>query len=484
MARGIAARCKGDKFYKDDIEYIVENTFVSTIQEFHDTKEIYKDFQIVEFHPKRGTSTHCIGISLRSEDKLFLYVKYLTKIGDGSGFGRWMNKEFCEQTGFKFKSTSSNKESLPYKPSVLIGDRTISLFDIKDVVCQRLDDLSSSKSIDPNFKNKMFDAFKDIEKGKLPIFKDSIHEHSAIRDYIGEIFAPIAFANNVGIEGVSINNIPRFSGVDVIETPLIRYETTSNANLIDSTLIWPNELEIGLSSKGGSGASASVFSLFMTFQKLEKENKKVYNQIANEYKKEIKFLRFIFHCGIKAGPIVAGYLLSLISYKDMVFLLELLGQEDMLPKLSFVKEVRSIDFYDSAFVDFTHFGNTTLAQDCYKYKSNLSERFYSLISKRKVKDPERAKFEYFALSAIAKAVADVLNQNILLRMSDFLSEALKSIHFIQIHAKTKAIGNDIHFMAFETIYPPVFSGSVLIEADKSFYSTKQPQGGFGFKLSA
>lgn len=480
MARGIAARTKGDIFYRNNEKFCVEQVMVSSYDEFCLKSSSFSDYKITEFSKRKERPKFSIAIFLDSEEEKLCFVKHLPSIGDGTGFGKWQNKDFYKQTGFVYDSIAAKKELLPFKPSKLVGDITVSLYDVKDVVVSNVKSLEIKGEIPNGFSDKIKIAFEQLDNNQMPVFKDCLHEHTALRDYFGEVIAPIMFVKNIGIEGVTIEQILCNKTSNI---PLIRYQTFTNANLIDSYLIWPDK-EIGLSSKGNGGASASIFSIFSEYENLEKTAPEVFKTLTTEYKQEIKFINFIVSCGIKAGPVVAAYLIGLITYDDMVAMLELLGQKQMLEDTKFIVKVPETENLAHTEYDFTRFGNTKLKDDCVRYKNSFSPKFYDIISERKVRDPDKALFQYFTLSSIAKAVAHHLNYRSVLRINEFFYDVLKATDFIQINAKTKVVGNDIHFVSFKTIYPPVINGRVIIEADKSFYSTKQPQGGFGFKLLA
>lgn len=481
MSRGIAARTNGDKFIRNDKEFLVKESFVIPLEELEQKQEELSVNHVTMFFPKKGEPKFCIGILLSDGENKLLFIKHIKDVGDGTGFGKWQTKEFAAETGFIYDSVASKKEALPYKPSNLIGNQIISIYDVKDVVCQNVQTLEEQNQIKPGFQQKISQAFQSLENNELPIFKNSILEHTAIRDYIGEILAPVAFANNVGIEGITINDIRALVNKDLNALPMVEYQTSNNANLIDSSLLWSSSFELGLSSKGSEGASASIFSLFSRFKHLETEDKVKFKLLSEQYSKEISFLELIFSCGIKAGPLVAAYILDVIEYNDLLVLLETFGQSHLLDRISEL-EKKDMEQVDPLIHNHSVFGNTVIADEYIRNMDIMSGRLYSVMYKKKVRDPEKAKFEYYALACIAKEVARILNLDEKYKVNEFLVAVLRSIHFIQIHAKTKAVGNDVHFTAFETIYSPHYEGRIEIEADKSFYATKQPQGGFGFKF--
>jgi len=482
MSRGIAARTNGDKFIRDEKEFLVQESFVIPLEQLEQKQEELSVNHVTMFFPKRGEPRFCIGILLTDGESKLLFVKHIKDAGDGTGFGKWQTKEFAAETGFVYDSAASKKEALPYKPSNLVGNQVLSIYDVKDVVCDNIRKLEELNQIKPGFQEKILLAFQSIDNNELPIFKDSLLEHTAIRDYIGEVLAPIAFINNVGISGVTVDNIREITNKDLSSLPLVEYQTSNNANLIDSSLRWNNSFELGLSSKGSAGASASIFSLFSRFKHLELENNERYKELSETYWKEIGFLEFIFSCGIKAGPLVAAYILGIIEYNDLTVVLQAFGQNHVLERLSESDRESKLEDIDPLIHNHSVFGNTTIADEYIRNMDVLSGRLYSVMYKKKVRDPEKAKFEYYVLACIAKEVAHVLNLDEKFKVNEFLLNVLKSINFIQIHAKTKAVGNDIHFTAFETIYSPHYEGKIEIEADKSFYATKQPQGGFGFRF--
>jgi hypothetical protein len=93
------------------------------------------------------------------------------------------------------------------------------------------------------------------------------------------------------------------------------------------------------------------------------------------------------------------------------------------------------------------------------------------------------------LAAVATAVADQVNKNY--KTDAFFKAVLERSNMLQI--KTSLVQkpvkdtegkqtNGAYFSNFEVIYPPVFTGTIRLDASSNFYATRRPVGKMGFAI--
>jgi hypothetical protein len=84
---------------------------------------------------------------------------------------------------------------------------------------------------------------------------------------------------------------------------------------------------------------------------------------------------------------------------------------------------------------------------------------------------------YQMLAGLAKEVCNVVNVNPNFSKAclDFLNQSA----IIQVYTDAKISGEDVQITGFRSLYPPNFSGSVVLTSGKSYYSTGV-QGKFTF----
>jgi hypothetical protein len=93
------------------------------------------------------------------------------------------------------------------------------------------------------------------------------------------------------------------------------------------------------------------------------------------------------------------------------------------------------------------------------------------------------------LAAVAAGAADAINKSY--RIDAFFKAVLERSNMIQVKTTLKKAAvknaegkdtNGAYFSNFEVIYPPVFTGTIRLDASSNFYATRVPVGKMGFAI--
>lgn len=307
---------------------------------------------------------------------------------------------------------SSNKEKIFIKPSNLIRNQ---IWYSKQELQEEIENSINSLILDGKLSDELKilnNIFIDNDNNKNNWYEIPLKEGIivAIRDYFGEILAPIAFCN-----------------LQKIENYKLYFNTSINHQLFDSQIKLDNGDIINFSSKGGTGSSSSLNALLS----LSKDNE-------NEYVKVIK------NNNIKESPLILGEKYKILNTKQRIKIIDLINQG-------------------------TEFNNF-----------NSYYEFEHIILNRKPRDKTAAKAGYFLLSCVAKEVSKKLNED--KEIKELMIKTLIEQNFIQSYLNIETRKNKFKIKPIKFICFNQNIKDVSIEADKCYYSTRPPQGGFGFKI--
>jgi hypothetical protein len=264
-----------------------------------------------------------------------------------------------------------------------------------------------------------------IANGKMPaVFIGQKENMEAIRDHLGEIIQPIGLMSGV-IKGDAEKAAQQVLGAPYNKCKVV-WPQSKNTGLIDSYFIGPSGKTLGVSSKGDKGANASV-------QNIEKAIAEAPEQLRKKHTKALGIINAIGQATAKQGPAVLGLKLGIIS------------EEEMTELMTYV--------------------NTPS-----KRARNLSPKLKAYMRKIAA-DPTKTGYSvgYHILAGLAKEVCDVVNMNASFSKAclDFLNQS----SIIQIYTEAKTIGEDVQITGFRSVYPPNFSGSVILTSAKTYYSS-------------
>jgi hypothetical protein len=208
-----------------------------------------------------------------------------------------------------------------------------------------------------------------------------------------------------------------------------------NAALCDSFMIAPNGAQIGISSKGGQGAAASSKNLHDAVLKARKNGNDIVEK-GGVAEFAAKLVGVIAGNSQYEGPIEVGKMLGIEGIDDT------LGAEIK----KYIKE-----------------GKTDL-NDMSPQAQKIAEPFAFKL------ETKGFNTGYALLSAASKTCAKLVNAD-----DNFSKGALALLNqsdIIQLYTKMGKRGDDAVLGEFKAVYPPTFSGRVLLEGGKNYYSSR------------
>lgn len=275
---------------------------------------------------------------------------------------------------------------------------------------------------------KIMPGMETLLTGKYPTFTDVGDMATAVRDDLGETIGPIAL----------IQGMIRGGGVEAARKDIlgdrgtyagsaINFPAAKNNGLVDSYLLHPSGAEIGISSKGEKGASASVKNISDGVARAREKNM---TKLLKQYDDQIETIDEVGTLSSVDFPIVFGERLGMIS-----------GQTG--------QEIKAM------------------------IKSNGQSKnpeILDLMSDIKAKtDNPRYNRGYHALAALARRVSQEINKD-----PKFGEACLKFLNvspIIQLHLTGSDKGGNYQVTGFTSKYPPDFRGTVGLDATKVYSAT-------------
>ena len=338
--------------------------------------------------------------------------------------GVWDNKNI--PPGWKLATKGAKKLQAGFDPQNLIKTETV--FNSVDQVIQTV----STNITDPA-KAIFVENLQRLSSGQSAIvFPGMAHQMEAIRDYFGEIMQPVALAGGV-IQGQAEEARQLLADGAPWSSCKVLWPMSMNAALCDSFMIAPNGQEIGISSKGGSGAKASAKNLYDAYLKAKKENN---TELLKTAEYAIYVVSIIARESAKEGPFFLGIELGVPGVTEQL--------------------LEEVDYYiNSGKIDF----------------NGISDAAKTIMSPYTVK-PDVVGFNtgYAITAAVAKTVAATVNNN-----PAFGQGALALLNqssIIQVYTKMANKGEDAVLQGFTAVYPPNFEGIIMMDGGKNYYSSR------------
>jgi hypothetical protein len=264
--------------------------------------------------------------------------------------------------------------------------------------------------------------------GKLPTFENLGDMVTAVRDDLGETIGPIAL-----VQGMINSGGAEAARKDILGAQgsyggsAINFPAAKNNGLVDSYLLHPSGIEIGISSKGEKGASASVKNIS---DGIKVARDKGMDKLLDTYAPQVEIIDNIGNMSAIGFPIEYGIEQGLID--------EDTGNEI----LNMVKTNSSTD----------------------------NPVIQSLMSDIKAKtDNPRYNTGYHALASLARKVSANINKDP--KFGEACLKFLNTSPIIQLHLNGSEKGGNYTVTGFTSKYPPDFKGTVGLDAGKVYAAT-------------
>ena len=276
--------------------------------------------------------------------------------------------------------------------------------------------------------DKIRPGMDQLLAGQLPKFENMGDMVTAVRDDLGETIGPIAL-----IQGMNMGVGAEAARKDILGKDgsyggsKINFPAEKNNGLVDSYLLHPSGIEIGISSKGEKGASASVKNIS---DGVETARQKGQDELLTKYADQVEVIERVGHLSSLDFPIVYGVEQGIIDKAT--------GEE--------IKQM---------------------------VKNNAmptNPAILDLMSDIKAKkDNPRYNTGYHALAALARRVSKNINQDP--KFGEACLKFLNSSPIIQLHLNGSEKGGNYTVTGFTSKYPPDFKGTVGLDASKVYAAT-------------
>jgi hypothetical protein len=283
---------------------------------------------------------------------------------------------------------------------------------------------------------KILPGMETLLSGKMPTFENVGDMASAVRDDLGETIGPIAL-----VQGMITSGGAEAARKDILgangsfEGSSINFPAAKNNGLVDSYLLHPSGQEIGISSKGEKGASASAKNIA---DGVAAARAKGLTKLLKAYAPQIEVIEEVGRLSSVDFPLVLGERQGLITKPQADIVRDLIRQ-----------------------------GATDISQ--YQMNQQDREALENLMADYKPKDNPRYNVGYHILSSLARKVSTNINKD-----PKFGEAALKFLNvspIIQLHLNGSDRGGNYAVTGFSSKYPPDFRGTVGLDASKVYAAT-------------
>lgn len=276
--------------------------------------------------------------------------------------------------------------------------------------------------------------------GKMPIFKDMKDREPEVRDFLGEIVQPIAIMSGL-VKGDIDKARQEILGVPFADCQ-VNWPQSRSHNLVDSIFTNPSTgATLGISTKGNKGANASVNNIYAAIVKAQNQ-------------KNTKLL--------KAHPTTVKIVTDLATKTSIKGPIEMAVEYRLITK-RLANEILDL-------IRITKVNTRGLSPE--------AKNLFSMYGSRS--SSPGFNIGYVLVSNTAKMLAEKINND-----PNFGKGCLAFLNqssIVQIYTTTGINGNDVIFNGFRSVYPPNFSGTILVDAGKNYTST-DIKGKMTFKLS-
>jgi hypothetical protein len=436
-SRGLLYRDKGDQFFQgskdnptaeivfDKVDYFpgMPGAYANYEEMAQVGQDLYKEYPTIIWSNKPTQASKAFAI--------------LTFDGPAAGqktyFGRFFNEIKPDMAGFWKNSELPGGWQLN-KAVSLKGAyyklKPVDLYPLNTTFAQPADCIAE---LEANPKNNpavptILPGMKQLVGGTLPTFENVGEMVTAIRDDLGETIGPIAL-----VQGMITSGGAEAARKDILGDKgtyagsAINFPAAKNNGLVDSYLLHPSGVEIGISSKGEKGANASVKNIA---DGIQVARDKGMDKLLKTYAPQVEIIDAIGKMSAIAFPIEFGIKQGLIDRAT--------GEEI----LDMVKT----------------------------NKPTKNPAIQSLMADIKAKtDNPRYNTGYHALASLARKVSVNVNKD-----PKFGEAALKFLNtspIIQLHLNGSDKGGNYTVTGFTSKYPPDFKGTVGLDASKVYAAT-------------
>ena len=451
-SRGLLYRSQGDRFFKGNRNDPTESLIFDKAQYFpgqppqgqgayESNEEMVQAYQELEQQignitpvNKYDKSSRAFAILTLADEQTnqpVYFARFFKQITPDMA-GAWKNSDL---TGFQLDKGTSLKSAYKLKPA----------------------DLFPGTSRFPNI-NALWNSLKQSETAQpylpglqmvfasppeFPVFENAADQATAIRDDLGEIIGPVALIQGMDMgTGAEAAKRDLLSGEDWSGSS-VNFPSEKNYGLVDSYIVTPGGVEVGISSKGEKGATASVKNIADGIKFVKTKGSPEQKRLLDRYSEQVSIIDDIGNSSAIEFPIKYGIKDGMISRSAGSYIVELIKA-----------------------------GAKSLEDFPPSDKSNSAADEVMSLVQSKGADTKKPNYNigYHALAALAQQVARKINGNP--EFGEACLKFLNSSPVIQLHMYIKTNKDDsVDVTKFVSKYPPNFQGTVALDPSKNYSGT-------------
>jgi len=441
-SKGIMGRVYGDTFLKGDDKLEFKQVDLYPLEEMQfenaESRDVYiqqleqeNNLQI-EWTNKPNNGSLAFGLAMLTDpmldDKITYWGRYF-RTKTANMMGKWGNSQV--PVGWKLQTAGAMKLDIGIDPQHLIA--TPGPFNGVIEVIQAV----KTNSAGTELSDSLVTALETIHTQQHPVFPGQIANLPALRDYFGEIMGPIALMSEM-VGGQADDAKADLLNGQPWASCSVSWPMAMNAPLVDSEFTAPDGTIVGISSKGGKGAKASVKNIHEAIADAPEEMKA-------QYQTTVNIVNIVSEETAKDGPFRLAEMYGALP-------------EGLEAEINGYIQEGKKDYAGISPAATELFNYGTPRQDVPGF--NVGFALVALLAKKVTRLINEAGPE-FGLGCVA-----FLNQS----------------SIVQLYCKMGKNGQDARVTGWDAVYPPNFQGTVQIDGSKNYYSSRI--GGkfaFGFK---
>jgi hypothetical protein len=340
--------------------------------------------------------------------------------------GQWKNDAI--PGGWQLKKASSLKGSyFKLKPSDLFPPN--STFDSPGDILKAMQANTKVQNLIPGMEML-------VDNLQLPVFVGTKSMETAVRDDLGETIGPIAL-----VQGMVTSSGAEAARKDILGAKgtwagsKINFPASKINGLVDSYIYTTEGIEVGLSSKGDQGATASIKNVADGIKIAQAQNN---NKLLKKYQDQIKVINDVSSSSAKEFPLIQGLARNYITESQAQLIVEMMK--------SGVKNLDQV-----------------------KISAEDRQTFEDFMKDIDPTNNPRYNVGFHILASLARRVVSDINKDP--KFGEACLTFLNISPIIQLHMQTKTTGEDVAVTGFTSKYPPNFNGTVALDASKVYYAT-------------
>lgn len=361
----------------------------------------------------------------QQKEATHIFGRYFKKMSQAGLPANWNSKDFH---GYRLQTGAASKLQQGLMPQDILG--------LEEKRYRGLDSLMNAVRANLKDKPGVLEGFETVAQGTLPaVFPGQRNIGAAIRDYAGEVLQPIAIMSgaNVG-QGVKAAKQDLIPNQDWSELDLF-WPSGKNHALVDSVFVRDDGLEIGISSKGKSGADASMKNIQDAIMKAKNKTP----ALLKTHEDVVDIANIIDQNNAEEGPLAVAEKIELLTPATTEFI------RSMKTTAMTVEDIQK-----------EHNKNPQILTVYQSFGAKLDHQNYNIY--------------FHMVTNVAKMVAQKLNATA--GFGEGMMAFMKQASIIQVYTQIGNKGDDVSVTEFRSVYPPQFEGVILVNGSKNYASTK------------